>query len=382
MNNEINYRYYDNKKIKFQRKLYNKKIKYNKNNYDGIVNCHDGQRKLLFSEIEFYTLLQKRYDLSKLLVLYIGSADGTHEPIIFDLFPELDFYFVDPNRFNIKHKYINNKDKLIIDNSYYDDTKYKEIKKVAKMKKKEIVFISDIRLSPEEEIVLEDMMKQERWCIQIEPIAFMLKFRLPWKDEIKNKKEKNFKYLKGEIYNQIFAPNHSTETRLINLDSKKIEYKNYNIIDYEEKCYYFNKIIRRNYFKYKYSDKLKYYIAGYDDSYECSAIYNIIENYIKLNENNRYKDLKQYEKIIKLINYINYYLDNLLRKSIINCNYKCLINRKKNIKNINKYYEIYIKSLKNQKKILEENIKDNLFEESHYKRQINIINIELNKLKL
>jgi hypothetical protein len=79
------------------------KIKYGEKNIIA-PNCHDGQRKLLFSEIEFYSLIQKKYKLNEILVVYVGAADGTHQSIIFDLFPDLDFYLCDANRFNIKHK--------------------------------------------------------------------------------------------------------------------------------------------------------------------------------------------------------------------------------------------------------------------------------------
>jgi hypothetical protein len=39
------------------------------------VGCHDGQRKLLFSEIEFYTELSKTHDLNDILVVYVGSGE-------------------------------------------------------------------------------------------------------------------------------------------------------------------------------------------------------------------------------------------------------------------------------------------------------------------
>ena len=89
------------------------------------------------------------------------------------------------------------------------------------------------------------MKQQEKWCTQLNPIAFMLKFRLPWKYN-----KKMFSYLDGKIYTQIYTSKSSTETRLINLDFKN-KVKKYNIQDYENKCYYFNNIFRKNTFTYQ-----------------------------------------------------------------------------------------------------------------------------------
>ena len=290
-NKEIQYRYQFTQKLKFSRHLTKNKID-KKKIY--IFNCHDGQRKLLFSEIEFYSLLQQKYDLNTLLVVYVGSADGTHEPIIFNLFPELDFYFVDPNPFHLKHKYYyeKNYNKLII-KEFYNNNSYLDIIKIAKDRNKKIVFISDIRTEFNgskrnnniiEEDVINNMKQQEKWCIQLNPIAFMLKFRLPWKYN-----KKMFSYLDGKIYTQIYTLKSSTETRLINLDFRN-KIKKYNIQDYENKCYYFNNIFRKNTFTYQKSNLLEKYIAGFDKSFACVTMYYIIDKYLKIykNKNNEF----------------------------------------------------------------------------------------------
>jgi hypothetical protein len=65
-------------------------------------------------------------------------------------------------------------------NIYYDDNTYKEIQKINKNNKK-IAFISDIRRceeSMDDDKIYEDMIAQMKWCIQLDSIAYMFKFRL------------------------------------------------------------------------------------------------------------------------------------------------------------------------------------------------------------
>lgn len=53
--------------------------------------CHIGQRKLFLSEVLFYA----KYPTD--LIVYIGSAGGHHTPLILDMFPKMNFIFIDPN---------------------------------------------------------------------------------------------------------------------------------------------------------------------------------------------------------------------------------------------------------------------------------------------
>jgi hypothetical protein len=311
------------------------------------TNCHDGQRKLLYSEIEFYSMIKEKYDLNNILVVYVGSASGIHEPIIFDLFPELDFYLCDPNPYLIDHPLIKNKERVRINNDYYDDETWKDVIKFNK-KNKNIIFICDIREDVTEKEVLKNMIQQQLWTIQLNSIAYMLKFRLPYliEDKIKNlninyklpkdlkvnkkllsNKNKNiydFLYLKGDIYFQIYAPTMSSETRLIYIkDNKndKFEIQNYNIENYDGNLYYFNIIDRNKKYVYKDSELVKYHILGYDDSYESVCEYFIIEKY--LGENSNYDEIIR--KLYEINNKIIYYS----KKDIVLCPFYTMFKKKK-----------------------------------------------------
>jgi hypothetical protein len=71
-----------------------------RNKYMEISNCHMGQRKLLLTEIMYYKDLPKNAT-----VIYSGSAPGIHTDNILELFPYLNFIFIDPNYHNMKYDY-------------------------------------------------------------------------------------------------------------------------------------------------------------------------------------------------------------------------------------------------------------------------------------
>ena len=349
------------------------------------INCHDGQRKLLFSEIEFYTLVSQKYDLKNILVVYAGSGEGIHEQVIFNLFPELDFYFCDPIKFLFKHPLLYNKDRVRINNNYYNDETWKDIFKFNK-KNKNIVFISDIRGDVTEEDIMNNMIQQQKWTIQLNSVAYMLKFRLPYLDnnfnkslityklpkevkvnksynnlenEVNNINEKyDFYYLKGSIYIQLYSPTLSSETRLIYVRDKNEKFiiQKYNIENYDGNMYYFNQIDRSKKYKYKDSNLMKYHILGYDDSYESVSEYYIIDKYFNEKETSSNIIKKLYDINNQIIKYTN--------KDIVLCPFYTLFKKKKEfafdsnktkkniaidlldlIKNI---YIVFIFSLKNQ----------------------------------
>lgn len=70
------------------------------------LNCHLGQRKLLLTEIEFYSKCLKSKN-DKALVIYAGSASCEHLPVILDMYPKLKFILVDPNYHSVDKYPIN-----------------------------------------------------------------------------------------------------------------------------------------------------------------------------------------------------------------------------------------------------------------------------------
>jgi hypothetical protein len=166
-----------------------------------------GQLKLFLSTFQFLSLYTKPYQETH--VIYVGSAPGNNLEKLFSFFPHIYWHLYDPRTF-FNYLYKSPKVK-IIENVYFDENKAKEIKQ--KLKKKRILFISDIRTGPylhgdviSEKTIRDDNILQYQFVKNLKPLYSQLKFRPP-------RDQSNYKYFEGKIYLQSFAPVSSTETR-------------------------------------------------------------------------------------------------------------------------------------------------------------------------
>lgn len=210
---------------------------------------HWGQRKLLLSEIDFITdvLDSDKKDKNIYTLIYAGSADGKHIPLLCELFPSVNFHLYDPRKFHdILIKYAKEHPERVKFNPYSKDGMFND--EVAKKyvgrndHKTKLLFVSDIRISPSEDDIERDQRYQENWVNIIKPYMYMLKFKLPYTSVGKSK---TYKYLDGKIRLQCWANNKSIETRLIGpLIPGKFKSAKYDIILYEQQCAWFNNIMR------------------------------------------------------------------------------------------------------------------------------------------
>lgn len=382
-------------------KKYKKLLNYKSNL--SYINCHDGQKKILFSIIEFLSLVEKKYNLSNILLVYIGEKnDYFYSPIIFDLFPTLTYFLCGENLYVYNHIFLLNSEKVFIQNKEFNKKNFLDIKKFNK-KNKDIIFISNIRSNHTEDGIFQDMIIQQYYCIKLNSLAYMLKFRLennssnvnyekynynlPKNIIIKNSIKNGIFYLTGNIYLQLYKPISAPESRLIYIKKNKTEnFKliKYNIEDYIQKLIYFNEIGRHQKYIYLKSQELKYYLIGYNDSYECVSEYYIIHNYLKS---------KNFKEICKNIYWINNLYYKLSNKDPINIYIIPVIQKiKKNdllTKDIielieltkDSYINIYT-LIKNQYKnicLMLKNKDYNILNKKDYENQINIINIIMDK---
>lgn len=164
---------------------------------------HWGQRKLLFSEIEFLTL---HVPPSGATVVYAGAAPGTHVSYLCALFPSVHFVLVDPEDFTVREgPQVTIRQELFTDSLAADYTETENV-----------LFISDIRTAnpskmngKEVEVcVKRDQKWQSDWHKIMKPVASMFKFRLPWEDGLTT-------YLDGVVCLPVFGPQTTSETRLI-----------------------------------------------------------------------------------------------------------------------------------------------------------------------
>lgn len=233
---------------------------------------HWGQLKLLLTEIEFLTLVEKKRkelkDERQVYFVYAGSAPGDHIPYLAGLFPDVIFELYDPNDFKV-----DNSDQVHTYVQFFTDKEAKEWStNLESNADKFIVFCSDIRTEPAtQEAVALNMKWQYDWWQLMKPELAMFKFRLPWGAKGKTP------YLKGEIYIQPFIGNTSTETRLIvGKDAPTVDYDN---TKYESQIFYHNKVNRKMYYNNFGDASLAK--DGYDCCYDCTCLKYIASDYIK-----------------------------------------------------------------------------------------------------
>jgi ubiquinone/menaquinone biosynthesis C-methylase UbiE len=253
-----------------------------KQTFGGVKNTkHWGQFKLFLMEVEFLTLYfkkqSKKYSDSAIIV-YAGAAPGTHILLLSKLFPNLQWDLYDPNKFDTK---LAKNKKIHTYNEYFTDetaSQWTQSKHTL-----DILFISDIRTADPtkmsagevEERVKVDHEMQEKWYKIMQPAGgAMLKFRLPWDNNITQ-------YIKGEIYIQPYAPLSSTETRLIVLEptADTTEYDNK---AYEEIMFNFNQNLRIQSYENIFQDIPEDQKCGLNNGYDAASAIHILSEYLRL----------------------------------------------------------------------------------------------------
>jgi hypothetical protein len=321
-------------------------------------NCHFGQYKLFYTEFEFLELVSHHLDLSECLIFYVGSASGSHLNLLLEFYPMLNMLLYDPGKFEIKESK-NVKIKTGQD-GFFDDSKIPEVLEYANGRK--ILFISDIRLTAEDEyerqkVIYHDIIIQQKWAIALQSEFMLFKFRMfYYKDDPKevnfmdnsyandefyktnciiqpkeNIKYDDMLYLSGSLYVQLYSPTRSGESRLFvskikyrsdaNLykpeDQQKYVMQYYNNLDYEYQLNYFNIHDRNKEYVWGKSDKLAKYIPGMEVNYTSACEYFLIYRYLKrFNKSYKFEDVLA--TIIKILTFMNTYHHN----NLVVCQYK------------------------------------------------------------
>ncbi len=255
--------------------------------------CHLGRKKLLFSEIEFLTLVAKHDNVrtfSNYYAVYAGGIPGYHIPELLNMFDGLEMLIYDPRDIDFS-------DDRVIKKGIFLDSSISEVIEIANGR--EILFISDIRIEKKESLIWKDMVMQQKWGILMNAKYMLLKFRPPYvlhdkinvvydieyQDKINKCGEPDmdcsFMYLTGDIYFQLYPSKISSETRLFvkRGNNNKYDMKYYDYEQYENQMFYFNTHYRCALFTYENSAVLKDNIIGYDDGYESVSEYHIMHNY-------------------------------------------------------------------------------------------------------
>ena len=159
-------------------------------NQFNIANIHWGQLKLFYSEVIFLNMCMAKYKLSECVCVYAGAAPGHHNFILRTMYPDLRWILVDPAPFVAKED-----SHVAIFNEFFNDEFIeKRVRNHPFAKDRNILFISDIRLSldvdektmsPErvyklwERAILRDNAMQQEWAIHLGAKFIMLKMHIP-----------------------------------------------------------------------------------------------------------------------------------------------------------------------------------------------------------
>jgi hypothetical protein len=193
----------------------------------------------------------------------------------------------DPSKFKIKGT-----DKIKLYHQIFTDEDAK------KWSHTPVYFISDIRTADfhtltqeeNEDMIMNDLRLQEQWVLKMKPCHSSLKFRLPYAiDKVFDKYGKTIEYLGGHCFYQPWAPQTSTETRLVvtQVDSRKL----WNLKQFESQLFHFNSVIREK-VRYRspfYLDETpclgKRHINDFDSRYTCQVLLDYLEKFILVKAN-------------------------------------------------------------------------------------------------
>jgi len=268
-------------KFKIIKNFYNTQFYYKLDDIPYLVNyeftapkpksvVHWGQLKMFLVTLIFLTKIIKPDD-KEVHIIYPGSGRGNINLLILcDMFPNTRWYLIDPIEIlpKIKYKLNNHKQIIEIRNEYFTDELAEEYYEKFKNRNFKLLFFSDIRLSTDDNAILGDNDSNIKWHKIIKPEFSYLKFRCAYDGN------NLYKYYKGTIYTQPYAPGSSTESRI--LLSTELEEYTYNTEEYEGKFIYFNRILRPSYYKKSIIQNNNYF----DHCYDCTYFSYLIKNYL------------------------------------------------------------------------------------------------------
>ena len=235
--------------------------------------CHQGQRKLLMSEIELLTLASDRCPFPQqqrpILVVYAGAAPGIHIPLLADMFPWCTFHLYDPASFVSS---LHGRHRVALFNRLFTDEDARAYARRGGEEGGAIVFVSDIRTGIDEGRVWGDMQSQRRWVELMRPAWSSLKFRLPWDWHAGQSVE----YLDGEIYLPVWGRTSTTECRLFVDGAKGASVALYWPRLHEEEMSHFNRAVRPSIHLHTIRDAMEL-----DRCYDCASEIWILRQYLR-----------------------------------------------------------------------------------------------------
>jgi cap2 methyltransferase len=237
------------------------------------------------TEISFIVNFVYKHDMPEYVIVYAGAAPGTHITALTEMFPAIKFHLYDPRPFEITES-----ENIKLYNQLFLDTDAES------WKGKNVFFISDIRTGAEniklkiqegniafERSIVKDMEMQKMWVEIIDPVESHLKFRLPYPDILPEYTAKT-KYLYGYVFKQAWAPQSSTEGRLVPIRKEgKFALRDYDNKDYEEKMFHHNSVVRETVQFLEPVNNTKCIVSSeLGQDYDCTSEMFTLKQYLEL----------------------------------------------------------------------------------------------------
>jgi hypothetical protein len=211
---------------------------------------HNGQMKLLLSELRFFEWALKNESFVWHDCLYLGSSPGVHIPFLLDSFPKLSIIGYDPRNVEFKHeRYTHVQSRFLLG---------ERMDLVGKC-----IIISDIRSGIDDYSIWLDMELQKEIILTMRPSFHLSKFRVPWKNCSRTT------YLSGNLVPQPFVGSNSIELRLMSNVLDVITYDCNNVRAFAS---YFNFYRTHNMSKRLSKSKAFHQLVmeGYCSCYDCT----------------------------------------------------------------------------------------------------------------
>ena len=265
--------------------------------YSTVENVHDGQRKLLMSEIQFLSRVhaskgvnsvdtEGRVSLTPFLCVYTGACHGIHIVDLIDMFPNVYFILIDPGFADPRNAGLRrlwDSKRVAVCPTWFDNDTMHAITDwvenrlpngtipdhrvlahldLLELSQTEVtfdnlLFISDIRSHAKDETyIAEEMRQQKDWFRGLNAFAGLLKFRLPYATPAwiaKSGKDGVYNYLAGTLYLPLYGPRSTTECRLY--VERGCQEKDYHPLQHEHFMAGFNSHNRKQTYNYKVYDK-------------------------------------------------------------------------------------------------------------------------------
>lgn len=243
---------------------------------------HYEQVKLLMADIFFILHFVDLKKFRNPIFLAIGAAPGHHYAILHELFPMIEFHLFDTRPFQLK-KAVCRDQTLIIHQQYFSHNDAYEWRKSASQRGLYVTSETKEKIS---KAIYEDMSMQKEWIEIMNPQNAAIKTKFPHIDD--GEEDTEIEYFDGYLCKQQFAPQTSSEARLIPFFTRDEE-RNRNIYatrqwsarKYQDQFFYSNMVIRHSNFNNPFTGTLEpIYNEDLINDFDSTATAIILAQYL------------------------------------------------------------------------------------------------------